>query len=163
MPILPPAALLGAKDSLDHPMGRFLKLTIVDGDLLDRTSRSSSTPEIETSSVVAIAAPGVSGAIKRRAGTEPFRELARKGPIPLGWRHRNERGPTTVSRHHPCGRPQSVLVHLGARDSRLRRECAPHRPRAWLSLCGLSAHRSGHGRILSGAGSGRHAGRSAKH
>src|SRR4029453_1488194 len=27
---------------------------------------------------------GVSGAIKRRAGTEPFRELARQGPIPLG-------------------------------------------------------------------------------
>lgn len=27
---------------------------------------------------------GVSGAIKRRAGTEPFRELARYGPIPLG-------------------------------------------------------------------------------
>lgn len=27
---------------------------------------------------------GVSGAIKRRAGTQPFRELARRGPIPLG-------------------------------------------------------------------------------
>ena len=27
---------------------------------------------------------GVSGAIKRRAGFEPFRELARAGPIPLG-------------------------------------------------------------------------------
>ena len=27
---------------------------------------------------------GVSGAIKRRAGTAPFRELARKGPLPLG-------------------------------------------------------------------------------
>ncbi|GEM47701.1 macro domain-containing protein [Deinococcus cellulosilyticus] len=27
---------------------------------------------------------GVSGAIKRRAGLEPFRELARVGPIPLG-------------------------------------------------------------------------------
>ncbi len=27
---------------------------------------------------------GVSGAIKRRAGTEPFRELARHGAIPLG-------------------------------------------------------------------------------
>jgi O-acetyl-ADP-ribose deacetylase (regulator of RNase III) len=27
---------------------------------------------------------GVSGAIKRRAGIEPFRELARVGPIPLG-------------------------------------------------------------------------------
>lgn len=27
---------------------------------------------------------GVSGAIKRRAGTAPFRELARHGPLPLG-------------------------------------------------------------------------------
>lgn len=27
---------------------------------------------------------GVSGAIKRRAGIQPFRELARHGPIPLG-------------------------------------------------------------------------------
>ena len=27
---------------------------------------------------------GVSGAIKKRAGTEPFREVARHGPIPLG-------------------------------------------------------------------------------
>jgi O-acetyl-ADP-ribose deacetylase (regulator of RNase III) len=27
---------------------------------------------------------GVSGAIKRHAGLQPFRELARKGPIPLG-------------------------------------------------------------------------------
>lgn len=27
---------------------------------------------------------GVSGAIKRRAGLEPFRELGRRGPIPLG-------------------------------------------------------------------------------
>jgi O-acetyl-ADP-ribose deacetylase len=27
---------------------------------------------------------GVSGAIKRQAGYQPFRELARKGPIPLG-------------------------------------------------------------------------------
>ena len=27
---------------------------------------------------------GVSGAIKRRAGLEPFREVARHGPIPLG-------------------------------------------------------------------------------
>lgn len=27
---------------------------------------------------------GVSGAIKKRAGTQPFRELAKKGPVPLG-------------------------------------------------------------------------------
>jgi len=33
---------------------------------------------------VAAASQGVSGAIKRRGGTAPFRELARHGPIPLG-------------------------------------------------------------------------------
>ena len=27
---------------------------------------------------------GVSGAVKRRAGIQPFRELGRKGPVPLG-------------------------------------------------------------------------------
>ena len=34
--------------------------------------------------MVAPAAPGVSGAIKRRGGTGPFKELRRHGPIPLG-------------------------------------------------------------------------------
>lgn len=33
---------------------------------------------------MAAASQGVSGAIKRRGGTAPFRELARHGPIPLG-------------------------------------------------------------------------------
>jgi O-acetyl-ADP-ribose deacetylase (regulator of RNase III) len=35
---------------------------------------------------------GVSGAIKRRAGTAPFRELARLGPIPLGGAVRTSAG-----------------------------------------------------------------------
>ncbi|MBK8013908.1 MAG: macro domain-containing protein [Deltaproteobacteria bacterium] len=58
---------------------------IVEGDLLDQ----------ETEAIVnawnrniipwwLLIPQGVSGAIKRQAGTAPFRELARKGPIPLG-------------------------------------------------------------------------------
>src|SRR5262245_27728269 len=58
---------------------------IVDGDLLDQ--------EVEVivnawnRNIIPwwlLLPPGVSGAIKRRGGLEPFRELGRKGPIPLG-------------------------------------------------------------------------------
>jgi len=34
--------------------------------------------------VVAAAAAGVSGAIKKRGGTGPFKEVRKHGPIPLG-------------------------------------------------------------------------------
>ena len=45
---------------------------------------------------------GVSGAIKKRAGLAPFRELARLGPIPLG-----------QARHTSAGRlPQKVMLHV---------------------------------------------------
>lgn len=85
MLVLPPAALLGAKDSRDHPVGRFLKLTIVDGDLLDQDVEVIVNAWNRNIIPWWLLLPqGVSGAIKRRAGTEPFRELARKGPIPLG-------------------------------------------------------------------------------
>ena len=40
--------------------------------------------EPEHHPVVALLPQGVSGAIKRRGGYRPFRELARHGPIPLG-------------------------------------------------------------------------------
>jgi O-acetyl-ADP-ribose deacetylase (regulator of RNase III) len=45
---------------------------------------------------------GVSGAIKRRAGVEPFRELARNGPIPLGG-----------AVHTSAGRlPHRAIIHV---------------------------------------------------
>ena len=45
---------------------------------------------------------GVSGAIKRRAGNSPFRELARRGPLPLGG---------AVLTH--AGRlPDSAIIHV---------------------------------------------------
>lgn len=62
-----------------------MNVRIVDGDLLDQ--------EVEVvvnawnRNVIPwwlLLPQGVSGAIKRRAGHAPFRELARLGPIPLG-------------------------------------------------------------------------------
>lgn len=49
---------------------------------------------------------GVSGAIKRRAGTQPFKELARMGPIPLGG-----------AVHTSAGRlPYKVMIHVAGID-----------------------------------------------
>lgn len=49
---------------------------------------------------------GVSGALKRRAGTAPFREVARHGPIPLG-------GAVLTS----AGRlPHRAIVHVAGID-----------------------------------------------
>ena len=62
-----------------------MKLEIVDGDLLEQDV------EVIVNSWNRNIIPwwlllpqGVSGAIKKRGGHEPFRELARCGPIPLG-------------------------------------------------------------------------------
>jgi O-acetyl-ADP-ribose deacetylase len=62
-----------------------MELLIVDGDLLDQDV------EVIVNSWNRNIIPwwlllpqGVSGAIKRRAGYSPFRELGRLGPIPLG-------------------------------------------------------------------------------
>lgn len=49
---------------------------------------------------------GVSGAIKRRAGTAPFRELARTGPLPLG--HARVTGPGRL--------PFKAIVHVAGID-----------------------------------------------
>jgi O-acetyl-ADP-ribose deacetylase len=67
---------------------------------------------------------GVSGAIKRRAGVVPFRELARMGPIPLGGAVVTSAGDLPYraiihvaginlvwrASHHPQ-RPESVRAH----------------------------------------------------
>ena len=49
---------------------------------------------------------GVSGAIKRRAGLEPFREVARHGPIPLG-----DAVVTSAGRL-----PHRAIIHVAAID-----------------------------------------------
>ena len=58
---------------------------IVDGDLLDQACQVIVNPWNRNIIPWWLLLPqGVSGAIKRRAGIAPFRELAKHGPIPLG-------------------------------------------------------------------------------
>ena len=59
--------------------------TVIDGDLLDQ--RVDAIVNAWNRNVIPwwlLLPQGVSGAIKRRAGIAPFRELARHGPIPFG-------------------------------------------------------------------------------
>jgi len=58
---------------------------VIDGDLLDQ--KADVIVNAWNRNVIPwwlLLPQGVSGAIKRRAGLEPFRELARRGPMPLG-------------------------------------------------------------------------------
>jgi O-acetyl-ADP-ribose deacetylase len=62
-----------------------MRYTVVDGDLLDQPVEC--IVNAWNRNVVPwwlLIPQGVSGAIKRRAGLAPFRELARHGPMPLG-------------------------------------------------------------------------------
>lgn len=62
-----------------------MKLLVVEGDLLDQPVEVIVNAWNRNIIPWWLLLPqGVSGAIKRRGGTEPFRELARLGPIPLG-------------------------------------------------------------------------------
>lgn len=62
-----------------------MRVTIVEGDLLDQDVDVIVNAWNRNVLPWWLLLPqGVSGAIKRRAGTEPFKELAKKGPIPLG-------------------------------------------------------------------------------
>jgi len=59
--------------------------TVVDGDLLEQ--RADAIVNAWNRNIIPwwlLVPQGVSGAIKRRAGTAPFRDLARFGPMPLG-------------------------------------------------------------------------------
>lgn len=62
-----------------------MRLEIVEGDLLDQ--QVDAIVNAWNRNVIPwwlLLPQGVSGAIKRRGGTAPFRELARMGPMPLG-------------------------------------------------------------------------------
>ena len=62
-----------------------MELRVIDGDLLDQDVEVIVNAWNRNIIPWWLLLPqGVSGAIKRRAGYQPFRELARKGPIPLG-------------------------------------------------------------------------------
>lgn len=62
-----------------------MEYRVVDGDLLDQDV--DAIVNAWNRNVIPwwlLLPQGVSGAIKRRAGVQPFRELARVGPMPLG-------------------------------------------------------------------------------
>src|SRR5689334_7805725 len=62
-----------------------MEVTIVEGDLLDQTT--DVIVNAWNRNIIPwwlLLQQGVSGAIKKRGGTQPFREVARHGPIPLG-------------------------------------------------------------------------------
>ncbi len=62
-----------------------MRVNVVDGDLLDQ--QVDAIVNAWNRNVIPwwlLLPQGVSGAIKRRGGTAPFREVARHGPIPLG-------------------------------------------------------------------------------
>src|SRR5437762_13745591 len=62
-----------------------MELRVIDGDLLDQDV--DVIVNAWNRNIVPwwlLLPQGVSGAIKRRAGYKPFRELGRRGPIPLG-------------------------------------------------------------------------------
>jgi O-acetyl-ADP-ribose deacetylase len=62
-----------------------MTLQVCDGDLLDRNVEVIVNAWNRNIIPWWLLLPqGVSGAIKRRTGYQPFRELARHGPIPLG-------------------------------------------------------------------------------
>jgi O-acetyl-ADP-ribose deacetylase (regulator of RNase III) len=62
-----------------------MQVRLVEGDLLDQ--KTEAIVNAWNRNIIPwwlLLPQGVSGAIKRRAGLEPFRELGRMGPIPLG-------------------------------------------------------------------------------
>jgi O-acetyl-ADP-ribose deacetylase (regulator of RNase III) len=62
-----------------------MQIELVEGDLLDQPVEAIVNPWNRNRVPWWLLLPhGVSGAIKRRAGLEPFRELARMGPLALG-------------------------------------------------------------------------------
>ena len=62
-----------------------MNVTVVDGDLLDQDVEVIVNAWNRNVIPWWLLLPrGVSGAIKKRAGRGPFRELGRRGPIPLG-------------------------------------------------------------------------------
>jgi len=62
-----------------------MSITLIQGDLLDQPVEVIVNPWNRNIIPWWLLLPqGVSGAIKKRAGLAPFRELARLGPIPLG-------------------------------------------------------------------------------
>jgi O-acetyl-ADP-ribose deacetylase len=88
-----------------------VKARVVDGDLLDQPVEAIVNAWNRNIIPWWLLIPqGVSRAIKKRAGTSPFREVARHGPIPLG-------GAVATG----AGRlPFKLIIHVAGIDMRWR-------------------------------------------
>jgi len=87
----------------DARRGFELQVQVVEGDILDQDVDAIVNPWNRNIIPWWLLLPqGVSGAIKRRAGYGPFRELGRLGPIPLGG-----------AVHTSAGRlPYKAIIHV---------------------------------------------------
>jgi len=119
---------------------------IVEGDLLDQ--RTDAIVNAWNRNIIPwwlLLPQGVSGAIKKRAGLEPFRELGRMGPIPLGG-----------AVHTGAGRlPYRAIIHVAGIDILWR--SSPSSVSASTRAAVALAERLGVGSLafpLIGAGSG---------
>lgn len=84
-----------------------MPVTVVEGDLLDQPVVALVNAWNRNVLPWWLLLPqGVSGAIKRRAGLAPFRELARMGPIPLGHAVHTSAGAL----------PHRVMLHVAGID-----------------------------------------------
>ena len=123
-----------------------MHLTIVEGDLLDQDVDVIVNAWNRNIIPWWLLLPqGVSGAIKRRGGLAPFRELGRKGPIPLGGAV--ETGPGKL--------PYKAIIHVAGIDMLWRSSERSIRDSVRNAVC-LASER-GHRSIafpLIGAGSG---------
>ena len=109
--------LLRWRAKVDGALGHRLtsmNFTIVQGDLLDQDVDVIVNAWNRNIIPWWLLLPqGVSGAIKRRGGTGPFKELARHGSIPLGGAVLTSAG-RSLQGHHPCRRDQHALAVVGA-------------------------------------------------
>ncbi len=77
---------------------------------------------------------GVSGAIKKRGGTGPFKELRETWSDSVGRGRADLGGPTAVQGDHPRRRDQHVVAGVGAVDPRFRSKCHAPRRREGISV-----------------------------
>lgn len=84
-----------------------MKIDVVEGDLLEQETEAVVNPWNRNIVPWWLLLPrGVSGAIRRRAGVQPFREVARYGPLPLG-----------RAVHTSAGRlPYGAIIHVAGID-----------------------------------------------
>lgn len=123
-----------------------MKVHIVEGDLLDQ--KTEAIVNAWNRNIIPwwlLIPQGVSGAIKRRAGLEPFREVGRLGPIPVGG-----------AVHTSAGRlPYKAIIHVAGIDMwwRASRRSIEQSVRSSVALAERIAVRSLAFPVL-GAGSG---------